>query len=230
MTVILKMDLKNGFNMVSHQAVLSECAKHFPELLLWAIDITHSSGILWVALHCCGHIRCFSSCTAVDTSDASLLHCCGHIRCFSPALLWTHQMLLSCTAVNTSDASLLHCCGHIRCFSPALLWTHQMLLLLHCCGHIRSCNAVVTSHAAWRQSILALSNGWGGGGGGLGLCFLYQHAPVAYIASICSSGFGSQTNPYPCSAVADLFLPIMHCTLTPSSQRHQPPKKSFPAY
>ena len=54
-----------------------------------------------------------------------------------------------------------------------------------------------TSDAAWRQAILGLSKG------GLGLRSLYQHAPAAYIASICSAGFGSETNLHLCSAVAD---------------------------
>ena len=60
-----------------------------------------------------------------------------------------------------------------------------------------SCTAVDTSDADWRQAILGLSKG------GLGLRSLYQHAPAAYIASICSAGFGSETNLHHCSAVAD---------------------------
>ena len=35
--VVLKVDMKNAFNMVSRQALLSECSTHFPELLPWAI-------------------------------------------------------------------------------------------------------------------------------------------------------------------------------------------------
>ena len=54
-----------------------------------------------------------------------------------------------------------------------------------------------TSDTAWRQAILGLSKGR------LGLCSLYQLAPAAYIASICSAGFGSVTNLHLCSAVAD---------------------------
>ena len=37
----------------------------------------------------------------------------------------------------------------------------------------------------------------------LGLRSLYQLAPAAYIASICSAGFGSETNLHLCSAIAD---------------------------
>ena len=54
-----------------------------------------------------------------------------------------------------------------------------------------------TSDTAWRQAILDLSKG------GLGLHSQYQLAPAAYIASICSAGFGSETNLHLCSAVAD---------------------------
>ena len=32
---VLKVDMTNAFNLVSRQAILSECAKHFPELLPW---------------------------------------------------------------------------------------------------------------------------------------------------------------------------------------------------
>ena len=49
--VVLKVDLKNAFNMVSRQAVLNECGKHFPELLPWASWCYSQhpfSGILWV--------------------------------------------------------------------------------------------------------------------------------------------------------------------------------------
>ena len=54
-----------------------------------------------------------------------------------------------------------------------------------------------TSDTAWRQAILGLSKGR------LGLCSLYQLAPAANIASICSARFGSETNLHLCSAVAD---------------------------
>ena len=58
-----------------------------------------------------------------------------------------------------------------------------------------SCTAVDISDTAWRQAILGLCKG------GLGLHSL--HAPAAYIAFICSAGFGSETNLHLCSAVAD---------------------------
>ena len=33
--VVLKVDVRSAFNIVSRQAVLDECATFFPELLLW---------------------------------------------------------------------------------------------------------------------------------------------------------------------------------------------------
>ena len=34
--VVLKVDMKNAFKMFSWEAILSECSRHFPELLPWA--------------------------------------------------------------------------------------------------------------------------------------------------------------------------------------------------
>ena len=62
-----------------------------------------------------------------------------------------------------------------------------------------SCTAVDTSDVAWKQSMLGLSKG------GLGLRSLHHHAPAAYIASVCSSGFGPKTNDHLCAAVAYFY-------------------------
>ena len=48
------------------------------------------------------------------------------------------------------------------------------------------CTAVDTSDHAWHQARLSLSRS------GLRLRSLAQHSPAAYIASLCTSGFGSQ--------------------------------------
>ena len=95
------------------------------------------------------------------------------------------------------------------------------------CFLFNSCPAVDTSDTAWRQAILGLSKGR------LGLRSLYQLAPAAYIASICSAGFGSETNLHLCSAVADFnsAVPLTrHCKFTPFSQRLWSPKKNYPAH
>ena len=46
--------MKNAFNMVSRQALLSECSTHFPELLPWASWCYSQHPILW---HPLGHLR-----------------------------------------------------------------------------------------------------------------------------------------------------------------------------
>ena len=102
--------------------------------------------------------------------------------------------------------TLFHICGgfcrlaHLSrtCTPPPSLSREALKLYnLDVCRCFSSCTAVDTSDTAWRQAILGLSKG------GLGLRSLYQHSPAAYIASICSAGFGSETNPHLCSAVAD---------------------------
>ena len=45
--VVLKVDMKNAFNLVSRQALLSECAKHFPELYPWAHWCYSQHPYLW---------------------------------------------------------------------------------------------------------------------------------------------------------------------------------------
>ena len=45
--VILKVDMKNAFNAVSRQAVLDECAQHFPEILPWVTWCYQSHPRLW---------------------------------------------------------------------------------------------------------------------------------------------------------------------------------------
>ena len=45
--VVLKVDMTNAFNLVSRQAVLDECAQHFPELLAWASRYYGQHPILW---------------------------------------------------------------------------------------------------------------------------------------------------------------------------------------
>ena len=64
------------------------------------------------------------------------------------------------------------------------------------------CTAVDTSDHAWHQARLSLSRG------GLHLHSLAQHSPAAYIASLCTSGFGSQSQHHLVSAI-QLFILIL---------------------
>ena len=45
--VVLKVDMSNAFNLVSKQAMLDECAQHFPELLSWSCWCYSQHPIFW---------------------------------------------------------------------------------------------------------------------------------------------------------------------------------------
>ena len=48
--IVLKIDLVNAFNLVSRQALLSECSTHFPELLPWVSWCYCRHPVLWHTL------------------------------------------------------------------------------------------------------------------------------------------------------------------------------------
>ena len=47
---VLKIDIVNAFNLVSRQALLSECSTHFPELLPWVSWCYSRHPVLWHTL------------------------------------------------------------------------------------------------------------------------------------------------------------------------------------
>ena len=48
--LVLKIDTRNAFNLVSRQALLDECATFFPELLPWASWCYGPHPLLWHSL------------------------------------------------------------------------------------------------------------------------------------------------------------------------------------
>ena len=40
---IMKIDMRNAFNLVSRQALLDECSAHSPELLPWGLVVLRSA-------------------------------------------------------------------------------------------------------------------------------------------------------------------------------------------
>ena len=44
---VLKLDMRNAFNVVLHQAFLSECSLHFPELYPWVLWCYGQHPVLW---------------------------------------------------------------------------------------------------------------------------------------------------------------------------------------
>ena len=97
--------------------------------------------------------------------------------------------------------------------------------VFHVLFSVNSCTGVDTSDTAWRQEILGLSKGR------LGLRSLYQLAPAAYIASICSAGQRQIfTSVLQLQILILLFHLTRHCKFTPFSQRLWSPKKNYPAH
>ena len=60
---VLKVDMTNAFNLVSRQAILSECARHFPELLAWVSWCYGQHPLLW------HHLGCLTSESGVQQGD-----------------------------------------------------------------------------------------------------------------------------------------------------------------
>ena len=69
--VVLKVDMRNAFNLVSCQAVLDECSVHLPELLPWASWYYGLHPLLW---HTMGTISSEAGVQQVDPLG-SLLFC-----------------------------------------------------------------------------------------------------------------------------------------------------------
>ena len=63
---VVKVDMRNAFNLVSRQALLDECAVHFPELFPWAFWCYGSHPLLW---HPLGHLSSQSGVQQGDPLD-----------------------------------------------------------------------------------------------------------------------------------------------------------------
>ncbi|KAL5515639.1 hypothetical protein EMCRGX_G000834 [Ephydatia muelleri] len=297
--VVLKVDLKNAFNMVSRQAVLNECAP-----ILWhplGVQQGDPLGPLLFSLVLnilVSEISSRGDCSlnyhawylddgALAGPGSSVYNILAMLQELGPSL-GLHVNIRKCEVFSHSSLDLFPAaikkshtpnldilgsplgdaefCHHYiaqkrleaqsllsRLDDVGLIDPQVTLTLLHMCGgfcrlvHLArttppllshaalqlydqdvrrcfsSCIAVDTSDVAWKQSILGLSKG------GLGLRSLHHHAPAAYIASVCSSGFGSKTNDHLCSAVAyfnpnvppDMALQIDAILSAPSVQQHK---------
>ena len=91
--------------------------------------------------------------------------------------------------------TLLRMCGgfcrlaHLaRATPPSLAMTSLQLFDEDVRRSFSLCTAVDTTDVAWQQAQLSLSRG------GLGMRSLSLHSPAAFIASLCSSGYGSPSN------------------------------------
>ena len=91
--------------------------------------------------------------------------------------------------------TLLRMCGgfcrfaHLaRATPPSLAMTSLQLFDEDVRRSFSLCTAIDTTDVAWQQAQLSLSRG------GLGMRSLSLHSPAAFIASLCSSGYGSPSN------------------------------------
>ena len=130
------------------------------------------------------------------------LEFCSNYNCGSAKLL-----LRKLEEVGAQDAQvalvLLRLCGsfcklaHLARATPPSLsikaLEHFDIDVRHC---FSQCTAVDTSDEAWCRLKLSLSRG------GLGLRSLSSHAAAAYIASLCSSDFGSLSSLHLTSAIS----------------------------
>eukprot|EP00731_Ephydatia_muelleri_P025447 Em0017g530a len=102
---VLKIDMKNAFNLVSRQALLSECAKHFPELFPWGLK--NVAG-LWSQLEEVGLIdpqaidvfNCLVASSDVISVENLLSSCSVHQKAHSEKLDDRQfNLLLNCSSV-----------------------------------------------------------------------------------------------------------------------------------
>ena len=286
---VLKIDMRNAFNVVSRQSLLSECAKHFPELLPWARWCYSQQPFLW---HPLGRLRSKSGVQQGDplgplffslvlnalitaiTKDSGcplLFHAwylddgalagprsslgsvlkliqelgpplglhiniskcevfsCKGLSSFPPEMKQSSEPNLDILGVPIGSADfcsafiskkhvavkqLLSSLEEVGAVDPQVAFTLHLARTtppLHTTKAFEifdadvfaQCTAVDTSDRAWHQARLSLSRG------GLGLRSLAQHSPAAYIASLCTSGFGSQSQHHLASATRmfNSFLP-----------------------
>eukprot|EP00731_Ephydatia_muelleri_P011109 Em0006g3a len=209
--VVLKVDMKNAFNLVSRQALLSECAKHFPELYPWAHWCYSQHPYLW---HTMGNLTSECGVQQGDPLGPLLFSLVLNILVseivFEPgcANLLYHAWYLDDGVVAGSSTEieevgaldpqvalmLLRTCSgfcklsHLARATPPSLSVKALELFDQ---DVRSCLSQSTSvdltDVSWNQAQLSLSRG------GLGMLSLMLHAPAAYIASVCSSGYGLQS-------------------------------------
>eukprot|EP00731_Ephydatia_muelleri_P021237 Em0013g964a len=214
---VVKVDMRNAFNLVFRQALLDECAIHFPELLPWASWCCGSHPLLW---HPLGHLSSQSGVQkgdplgplffslvlrkitmAIDADDdclALLFNAWFLDDGLLAGMKVSHEPHLVILGAPIGD--YLFCASYIASKGTEAMKLLSRLVEVACFDPQKLecftlCTAVPVSNLTWQQAQLSLSHG------GLGLRSVSHHSSAAYIASLCSSGFANRDHKHLACAV-----------------------------
>ncbi|KAL5517220.1 hypothetical protein EMCRGX_G002723 [Ephydatia muelleri] len=205
--IVLKVDMRNAFNLISRQALLSECSTFFPELLPWARWCYGSHPYLW---HPLGHL----------TSEAGVQQGDPLGPLFFALVL--HKVI---DAIDADDDCLHLILQAWYLDDRVLAGPRQAVLralsIIEDLGPplgVASPSAYL--EAAWCQSQLSLRFGV------FGLRSLSHHSSAAFIASFCSSGFATADNHHLIHAV-NTFNSLVSTSdaISPESAIESPPSQ-----
>eukprot|EP00731_Ephydatia_muelleri_P002494 Em0001g2494a len=233
--VVLKVDMRNAFNLISRQALLSECSTFFPELLPWARWCYGSHPYLW---HPLGHL---TSEAGVQQGDplgplffALVLHkVIDAIDADDDCLhLILQAWYLDDRVLAGPRQAVLRALSIIEDLGPPLdILGTPIGTIFSALGSLpRSKIDKVLSmlkdvsdidpQAAWCQSQLSLRFGV------FGLRSLSHHSSAAFIASFYSSGFATADNHHLIHAV-NTFNSLVSTSdaISPESAIESPPSQ-----
>ncbi|KAL5500379.1 hypothetical protein EMCRGX_G011931 [Ephydatia muelleri] len=205
---VLKVDLKNAFNMVSRQALLVEVKNHFPELLPWACWCYGLHPLLW---HTMALLQSESGVQQGDPLGPLFFDLVLNLLISEISEDESHNPNIEILGIPISDKDFCSAfisrkrseqdpclkdlrngfcrLAHLaRATPPSLAMTSLQLFDEDVRRSFSLCTAVDTTDVAWQQAQLSLSRG------GLGMRSLSLHSPAAFIASLCFSGYGSPSN------------------------------------
>ena len=202
--VVLKIDLRNAFNLVSRQAFLDECTAHFPEVLPWALWCYGQHPVLW---HPLGLISSESGVQQGDPLGPLLISLVLHrvvsaIASSCPEVLF-HMWYLDDGAIAGPKLAVLHALSIVQDLGPPNgLSVNTSKCELYSIGDLSIFPSEMKSskdlnfeilgapigdfvfcakYASQKRAKTHLSRG------GLGLRSLSHHSAAAYISSVSAS-------------------------------------------
>eukprot|EP00731_Ephydatia_muelleri_P024145 Em0016g416a len=194
--VVLKVDMRNAFNLVSRQAILDECASLFPELLPWCELFSRNElSSTFPVMIKSSQVPHFE---ILGAPIGDFLFCSKFIASRHKIASKLLSKLEDVASIYPQVALILLrlCAGFCKMVHVARTTPPHLAFgsLESFDSDVRMCfsNCVATdiSDVAWKQAQLGLSYG------GLGLRSISHHSCAAYIASLSFSGLGSADNPH----------------------------------